>query len=169
MFASFHFPELESFPDVARIWLYGFDRRLNGEEKVALEKQMRGFLENWLSHGERVKGGYSLLFDQVMVLCTENTSISGCAIDESVKEIKAFRDRYGINGLDGGRIFYRDGKGIQSLLRDSFATLVSEGAVGNETLVLDLTLDNLGQIRRGEIQKPFEQSWHAKAFPLPSP
>jgi hypothetical protein len=46
---------------------------------------------------------------------------------------------------------------------------VEREEVGEETMVFDNTARTVGALRAGEWERPFRESWHAKAFPLTRP
>ncbi len=153
--------------DTARLWIYGFDRRLAPREAALVSERLDAFCAQWRSHGRPVRNAWSLVDQRFLVLAGDipDGDISGCGIDASVRILKKLRDDHGLNALDHGLVHYRDAAGaIHSVKRHVFQTLVERGEVIGDTSVCDLTLETLGDLRAGGLEKPLRHSWHAQAF-----
>ncbi len=60
------------------------------------------FVENWQSHGAKVKGYGNLLFGQFIVLMADETAagVSGCSTDSSVRLVKNIEKMTGVSMFD---------------------------------------------------------------------
>jgi len=74
-----------------------------------------------------------------------------------------------LDGLKGGLLFYRDKEGkIQAVDQLKFQNLMESEEITSETQVFQTLLSNLGQLRAGEFETPFEESWLSRTFSLPA-
>ena len=168
------YPDLfPALPDEARCWIYIADRRLTGVEQTALLDALRPFFQGWASHGRPVQGAATCLDDRFLIVAgalTQEGTISGCGIDASVHAVEEAAARLGIKWSSPLLVFYRDTDGtVDSLPRSAFKKRVANGTVTAETLVFDVSLTMLGQLRGGAFEKPAGASWHARVFRIPNP
>lgn len=156
----------ESFPDDARLWVYGFERPLDDEERRRVNERLEAFMAQWHSHNVGVRGDFVILQDRFVILTgASDNGISGCSIDSSVENFKFFRDELGLNALNRNLVHYRDAGGtIRVLDRAAFKSEVVAGSLGPDTIVFDLTIPTLGDLRAGRFETRMAESWHAKAF-----
>ena len=86
---------------------------------------------------------------------------SGCSIDGLFRSLKALEPQLGASLVPSGLVFYRDEHGaVQSVDRERFSALGTEGKIQSSTSVFDPTVATLGEWRaRFELEA--SQSWHA--------
>jgi len=157
------------FPDQARLWVFGFSHRLSEEHFRLLKSRMEEFLSRWASHEQRVRGAWALLHDQFALLTGEVIGgPTGCSIDSSFEVFKTLKAEAGLDALDRSIIFYQKDGAIHTADRAVFGTMVSSREILGDTLVYDLTLQTVGELRSRGFSVPFENCWHSKAFPVPA-
>src|SRR5258705_5182573 len=63
---------------------------------------LENFVENWTSHGTKVKGAAYLFFGQFIILMADEraTGVSGCSTDSSVRLIKDIEQKFKTNMFD---------------------------------------------------------------------
>jgi hypothetical protein len=156
----------QSFPDSARLWVYGFERPLGRNDRRLIDDRLAGFMKHWHSHHVGVQGAYAVLHDRFVLLCGASTNgISGCSIDSSVEHFKFFRDQHGLDALNRDLVHYRLADGtIGAVERQAFQAEVVNGRCGPQTAVFDLTIGTLGDLRRGRFEVPMAEAWHGRAF-----
>jgi len=154
-------------PDSARLWIFPSDRPLAPEEAGALEETVREGLAEWAAHGSPVTWGYELVDMQFLLIGVDErtTALSGCSIDGAVRHMRSLEGRLGITLLDSDRIFFREGATLRVEPRAVFRDRVQRGAITAETPVLDPVLSRVEDWRQGRFERPFSESWHARAFP----
>ena len=157
----------ENLPDDARLWVYGFDRSLAPDARVRMANDLETFVDGWTSHQEPVTGAAAIVEDRFVLLAGHcEAGIGGCSIDGSVAVIRSFADKYGLNGFDRDLVFYRGDDGtVESATMAEFRKGVEDGKFGNQTMVYDLTLTTLRELREGRFETTFKNSWHAREFP----
>jgi len=159
--------DFKSFTDDARIWIYGFDRTLSEHEKIIADELLNKFVRDWKSHGSPVRAQYALTCNRFAILAVSAEDvISGCSIDSSIKIFKDLKEKLGVNALDVNLVFYRTGQEIRSTNRLEFQNMIDRGAIGQETMVFDTTIQTLGDLRSGKFERPLSTSWHARVFSL---
>lgn len=87
------------FHPSSRVWIYQSNRSFMISEALEMEDMMNDFVENWNSHGAKVKGYANLLFAQFVVLMADETAagVSGCSTDSSVRLIKQIEERFKVD------------------------------------------------------------------------
>ncbi|MFQ5511593.1 MAG: hypothetical protein ACE5EO_07060 [Candidatus Krumholzibacteriia bacterium] len=158
--------KLDLLPDDTQLWIYGFSRTLGEHEKGLIDGRLGRFIEEWVSHGDPVRGGYEILLDRFVIVAGRcDSGVSGCSIDDGFGHFKFLRDSHDLDGLDRDLVFFRNESGeIEALGRRVFQEAITAGMVGPDTAVFDLTLQTLGELRAGRFERRFADSWHASVF-----
>ena len=154
---------LDALPGDARVWCFGASDALSRGTIDELRSSMAGFLERWTAHRAELRAGCEWLHDRFLVVAVDESQVgaSGCSIDALTTEIRRLEGVAGISLLDAAPVWYRDGGEIRRASRDEFRRLASQGRVGPETVVFDLTADRLDAVRTGAWEVEAGRSWHA--------
>ena len=159
---------LSDLPDTARIWIYGAEEPLTGEQCQALQEHMARFLAEWNSHQQKVMPGWQLVHDQFVIIGGDEsaTNLSGCSIDSMFHALEDFNRASGLKfGSSGNQVFYRDSAGaVRSVDRLGFAELAKQGAVSEETIVFNNVIRTVGEFLAGRWEVPMRDSWHMDVF-----
>ena len=163
--------DLSSFsqlPDESRVWIHGFGEQLSSRDEETIRKQLAGFMPHWMSHNEMVSGAFDTFHQRFLVTAAHcSGGISGCSTDSFVREIKALRDDFELDGLDTSLVYFRNADGrVEAVPHLDFFEVAASGRIQPDTPVFDTLLNHLGQLRQGQFEKPFQQSWHARVYPL---
>jgi hypothetical protein len=160
------FPSIKLLPDDARVWIFGFDRRMDLDTRNAVVADLKEFMDTWTSHEERVHGTFDIAEDRFLLLagwCEDG--IGGCSIDASFGLIRSFKEKYGLDGLNRNLVFFRSNEGVVEVLtREKFGKEVASGRLDGGTVVFDLTVTRVGDIRAGQFETTFDRCWHARVF-----
>ena len=162
---------LPRLPDEARVWIYAADRHLGPVEQERLTSILNSFCAVWKSHGRPVESASAVLAGRFAVIAGRivDGDISGCGIDASVHALDTAAQELGLTWLPSLSVLYRDPSGqIQSVPRPQFREKVRSGEVDSATMVFDLTLETLGELRSGGFERPAGESWHARIFGIRS-
>jgi hypothetical protein len=123
---------------------------------------MDPFIHTWKSHGRSVDGAYQILENRFIVFAvSEQDTISGCSIDSSVRILEKLRDEKGLDSLNFNIFFIQRIGEIQAIER----VQVDSSLIDDHTRIYDLSIQSLGELRRGSFLKLFKESWAAQAFP----
>jgi hypothetical protein len=160
------FPSIKNTPDDARVWVHGFDRKMDSATRASVAADLKSFIDNWNSHEERVHGAFEIVEDQFVILAGWcEAGLGGCSIDTSFGLIRSFKDKYGLDALNRDLVFYRAANGtVEVATRKAFGMAVSEGHLGGHTIVFDLTVTTVGDLRFGKFESTFDRCWHARVF-----
>jgi len=155
--------EIEALPDNARAWVFGADKTIDAPGSTMLLREADAFLSRWNAHGAPLTVGRDWRYGRFLTVAVDQSTAgaSGCSIDGLFRSLKALEPRLGASLITSGLVFYRDANGvIQSVDRDTFASLGAEGKIQSGTHVFDTSVTTLGEWRaRFELQAA--QSWHA--------
>ena len=88
----------KNFDPKSRVWVYQSNRTFTMGEIFEIEPLLENFVENWKSHGLRVKGYATVLYGQFIVIMADETAttVGGCSTDSSVHVIKAIEQLTGV-------------------------------------------------------------------------
>ncbi len=156
-----------SLPDNARAWVYQSDREFTDAEVSEIEERISGFTAEWASHQRDVTAMGKVLYKRFIVLCADESQfqVSGCSIDSSVRFIKEVEQSYGLNLFDRMSVAYREGDHIETVARNGFQQLVSQGKVNANTIVFNNMITTKAELNT-QWEVPAAQSWHAQVFKL---
>jgi hypothetical protein len=90
----------EDFHPSSRVWVYQSNRLFTIAEAFKIEDLLNGFVAEWKTHGEPVKGYANLLFGQFLVFMADITTgggVSGCSTDSSVRVLKEIEKMYKVD------------------------------------------------------------------------
>ena len=163
---------LRGLPDSANLWIYAADRDLNDLEEKRVAEILQGFCSSWQSHGRPVDSAADVLGGRFALIAgrISDGQISGCGIDASVHALTKAASEMGFDWLPALLVHYRDEHGvIRSVSRSDFRSLVCDGDVDADTMVFDLSIRTLGQLRRGEFERRAAETWHAQVFRIAEP
>ena len=155
---------LESLAPESRVWIYGAERALTGEETKLVRHRAREFVANWVSHSQDLAAGADVLHNRFLVLAVDETQAeaSGCSIDGSVNFVKSVGAEIEVDFFNRMRFSYRDDNGkIHTVGREEFKLLYSQGQLKNESIVFDPLVKELGELRQ-IFERPLEDSWHSR-------
>jgi len=154
-----------SLPDEARLWVFASPRPLTPEQSETLLAEVDRFLDGWLAHGRTVVGARDFRHGLFLMVAADEaaTGVSGCSIDSLFRTLKRLEAEAGITLLDSSPVWYRDGSGsVEAASRPEFKARARAGEVDADTSVFDNTVSSVGQVRRGEWERPARASWHAR-------
>ncbi len=155
--------KLAHLPDSARLWCFAADRTLEPSETAKLLDSVSGFLLDWTAHSRALRAGVDWWLHRVLLIAVDEseTAASGCSIDALVGHLREIEARLGVSLVDSSSVWYRDERGaIRTASRAEFRALAAEGRLDEETMVIDLTLERLEQLRHGLLEVPAGRSWH---------
>lgn len=156
-------------PDDARLWVFSSLQPLSPQAVKDLERRIASFLERWASHGRAVPGDVTVLHDRFLVVAAHLAGgVSGCGIDSLVHAVEEVGSALGVTWADGLHLAYRDAHGaVQVVPRPIFRGLVRDGTVTAETPVFVTTLETIGDLRAGGLERPAGETWHGRTFRIP--
>lgn len=160
----------QELPDSARLWIFPADRPLSPEEADRVTRRVENGLRDWAAHGSPVFWAQRLERDQFLMIGVDETrtGLTGCSIDQAVREIKSLETEMKLSFLDNARVFYREGDTVRKATRGEFRRLAEEGEVTSETPVFNNIITTVGELRGKLWEVPLQASWHARAFPVRS-
>ncbi len=157
---------LAALPDQSRVWVFTTAAPLTDDLAALVETGLKAFVADWMSHGQRVHGGFVLCDQRFILVAADETTndVSGCSIDSMFHAVQAAVGRAGVPLADTADIAYRGLHGVELVDRPTFRRLVREGIIRPDTPVFDGTVRTLGEVRAGRWERPFAESWHAEHF-----
>ena len=155
--------EFKSLPPSARVWVFGSDRPLEGDDAKALLAEVDRFLDQWKAHGAPLRSAREWRDDRFLVIGVDPTAeqASGCSIDGLFRGLQSLERSLATTLVAGGRVFYRDAEGSpQVTTRKEVPTLFDRGAITEDTPVFDTSLINAKDYRE-QFERPARATWVA--------
>ena len=158
--------DFDTLPDDARLWVFGAERPLKGEEERLLLSEVDAFLDGWNAHGAPLTSAREWRHGRFLLVGVDERTAppSGCSIDAMAHVLKRMEGRLGMGLLDHAPVWYRKGEGVERVERGAFRALARAGEVGAGTTVFDNTITRVVQLRAGEWERPARDTWHGRAF-----
>ena len=155
-----------TLPDESRLWVFGVDRTLAGDEQESFLSAVDLFLETWAAHGAPLICGRDWKWGRFLLVAVDDASVppSGCSIDAMVGVLRDQERRLGVRVLDNTPVWFVEDGEVRRVSRAEFRKLAEEGAVGPDTVVFDNTVTSLKDARSGRWEGPARASWHQRAF-----
>lgn len=157
---------LASLPDDARLWLVALVQPVDPGARSTLDQGMAQLLAGWRHKGVAYHGAWDLFEDQILAVAepTMTTSPSGCAIDGFFRKLTRLRTELGLEAMAEDRIVARVDGHLHAFERPELGDRLADGTLQSETPIADLTLYDLGQLRRGGLWKPLHATWIGRKF-----
>jgi hypothetical protein len=158
--------DFAELPDEARVWVYGFENDLNTNARNTVSEALRRFIPTWTSHQHHVTAAFAVVLNRFAIVAAFTPhGISGCSIDSLWQNLRTLEMDHGLNPLDGGLLFFRDGSGqLRAVDRSQFQQLIGAGEIKGATPVFDTLVESVGQLRAGRFERAFESCWHIRMF-----
>ena len=156
------FPNL---PEDTQIWIFALEGRRENQQEMLV--RVRIFLDSWISHGRRVEGAATLLYDRFLVVSgrVQRGSVSGCSMDALTQAVTEAAHHTECQLISPMKIGYRNADGaVKYTSRQNFRQLLRTGHVTPDTPVYDLAVTTLGAMRAGAFEKPIVDSSFARVF-----
>lgn len=158
------FPNL---PGSARLWIFGVSRSLDAEEEGRLLERVDVFLQRWKAHGNPLSAARDWRYGRFLLVAVDDrvTPPSGCSIDALIRELRTLEAAFSVEIVGGAPVWLRargTGGPIRRISRRELREEVQAGSVGPETIVFDLSLTRVEELRAGSWELPARSSWHAR-------
>lgn len=153
-------------PDGARLWIHGFRTPLEPGQEDLVREVLGSFVDDWKTHGRPVTAKFAIVESRFVITAAFCFGgVSGCSADGFVRVFKYLKDECGLDGLDGGLVYWRGEDGsVQCAPHLDFFGVVERGEVSLDTVVLDTLINRLSELRSGQFEKRFSESWHARTY-----
>ena len=156
----------DQLPAHARLWIYQADRKLSEVEEQAITEELHVFCALWVAHGSPLNTSFKIELNQFLILAVDEgvTGASGCSIDGSVRLLKSFHDRMGIDFLSHSRVPFLIGGEVKLIpvreLKEAFMT----GTLGPDTPTFHMLAATKEVWERNWILSA-EKTWLAQYLP----
>ena len=156
----------DNFHPASRVWIYQSSRIFSIGEALEIEEMMNDFVENWNSHGAKVKGYANLFFGQFIIIMADETQagVSGCSTDSSVRLIKNIEETFRVDMFNRQSLAFFVKDKIQLLPLSQLKYAFENSFISSETLYFN----NLVLTKEELLSKwiiPIKDSWLAKRIP----
>ncbi|MDQ6829390.1 MAG: hypothetical protein M3081_11035 [Gemmatimonadota bacterium] len=154
-------------PEGARVWVFGSDAPVVGQQAERLLSATDDFLEQWAAHGAPLTCARAWRDDRFLVIAVDesNAGASGCSIDGLFRVLGGLESEIGASLRGSGKVFYRDASGVvASAPRAEFKRLAAAGEIGEDSIVFDTSVTSLADYT-SRFESPAGRSWHAQLLP----
>lgn len=140
------------YPDNAKVWIYQSNTHFDDDAKKHIQITIDDFIATWESHGNMVKGTFTILYDAFIVLFVDEQGdrMCGTAQDNSVKLMKRLEQELEVTLLDRMNQSYKESEKAVLVKLNDFETLYNDNTINDETIVFNNTIT---------IKKEFDTTW----------
>lgn len=144
----------------SRVWVYQASRLLSLQESFDAEDKINAFVEEWQSHGAKVKAAGFLFFGQFVILMADESiaTVSGCSTDSSVRFIKSLEATYGVSFFDRTTLAFIIKDKVQLLPLAQLQYAFDNGFVNGDTLYFNNLVATKAELENNWII-PVKESW----------
>ena len=148
------------FDNNSRVWIYQSNRLLTMTEALKLEEHLEQFINDWKSHGQKVKGFGTLFFGQFIILIADETAsgVSGCSTDSSVRFIQQMEKTFSIQLLDRQLLAFWHKNKVQTLPLSQIPYALEQQFINPDTLYFNNLADTKLKLLN-EWLLPLKDSW----------
>ena len=155
------------FHSESKVWIYQNSRLFSFSEALELETMMESFVEQWHSHGVKVKGYANLLFGQFIIIMADETQtgVSGCSTDSSVRLIKTIESNFSVSLFERQHLAFIVKDNIQILPLSQLNYALTNNFISPDSIYFN----NLVQTKEDLLTNwmiPIKKSWLAKRLNL---
>lgn len=161
--------QFETLKATSRIWIYQANRPLTAMEEIDLSAALSDFCDQWMTHGQPMKASFLIAHQQFIVLAADEDYQlpSGCSIDSSVRALKEWQAKKGIDFFDRSLIGLRSNAEISTLPLAAIKERISRNEITGKSVTFDNLVPSIGDWQaRWEI--PLERSWLSRYLPKSS-
>lgn len=154
----------DSLPDEARLWVFAASREPDATDTRLLLDSMRRFVGEWTAHRQDLAAGIDWREGRFLLIAVDESvaGASGCSIDALTGHLRRLGAELNLDLLDSAAVWLRDSaRNIRALSRAEFSDMAARGEVTGSTMVFDLTLARLGDVRRGLLERTAGSAWHS--------
>ncbi len=152
-----------NYPDNSMVWVYNADRFFTENDKEQITSIVTDFISTWDSHGNLVKGTFTILHDAFLVIFADDQGMPLCgrAQSASVAMVKEIEQTINIKLLDRMRQSYQEGDQIKLVRIAELKKLYEDGKINDDTTVFDNTVINKKDFD-SRWQVALKDSWHKR-------
>ena len=157
------FTEYDNLPDNSIIWIYQSDRIFTESEIEIISKRIKGFIEQWTSHGDDLKGSFTIKYNQFLIFGIDESfnDISGCSIDSLVHFVKQLENDFKVDFMDKMNISFMDNGAINVVKLSDFQSFVKDKKITPETIVFNNMVATKGDFKT-KWEVTANKSWHKR-------
>jgi len=157
------FVDYNTLPDTARVWVYQSDRKFKQEELPIIQKEAEEFITNWTRHGDQLKGSYTVIHNQFLVLAIDESfaNASGCSIDSSVRFVKELESKLSLDLMNKLNISFKDGENINIVSLAEFQNYAKENKITSDTIVFNNMVQTKADVA-SNWEVAAKDSWHQR-------
>lgn len=155
---------MSNFKSSDKVWIYTSPTKFTEDQKDLILAQGKKFLQEWESHGDKVKGEILIAYDHFIVVIADDCggNMCGRAQDAQVRLAKELSNELGIDLLDRMQIAFRtDENEVNVKKMPSFMDEIKAGKVTKETIVFNNLVASVGDFE-ASWEVPLKESWHAR-------
>lgn len=151
--------ELQVDTGQVRVWIYRSIIELNESEERDIQQQAQSFINEWASHGTKLKADFEIVHHHYLVFIVDEQSAkaSGCSIDSSVAFVRQLENKYNLGLFNRMEIgFLKDDEVVFHHYND-LKEAYDRGDIVDSDLVFDAMIQLYSDFKEGFL-KPFFQS-----------
>jgi hypothetical protein len=166
---NYHIDIPKSFSPKSKVWIYQSDRKLHENEVDAANELIQNFINQWVSHGRKVKGFGKIMFQHFIVLIADEFefSVSGCSIDSSVRVIKDLEKKLDIDLFNRQNLAFKKEHEILIIQISKIKDAIDSGFISSDTIYFNNMITHLEDLQKNWLVS-LGNSWLANRLNIKS-
>ncbi len=144
----------------SRVWIYQADRAFSPKENIEIKELLDHFVDQWTTHGDKVKGFASVFFDRFIVFMADETDfmVSGCSKDSSVRLVKSIEEKYKISLFDRQLLLFLKNEELMQIALAEVSSSIQNNLINEHSHFFDNTVLTKQEFESNWI-KQLKNSW----------
>jgi len=158
---------LQALPSHSRLWLLALDAPPAPAVEARLRQGIHEILAQWRHKGMAYQGIGELLEPQLIAVAEPNLAAqpSGCAIDGMLRKVHRLLAQLDLNLVDpAASILVRRGSALAPIAKAEIQDRLEDGTLDAGTVLLDLSLYSLEDLRAGRLEAPLAETWVGRKY-----
>ncbi len=156
---------ISDLPDSARAWTFLVSETLTAPQTEALSDRINTFLPKWTSHGRNVQAGCEIVEHRALIVAAViddrelNAGVSGCGIDSMRHAVEGTVQDLHLELASPLTVTIGVDDAWRTVSRAEIRSMAGGGRITESTLVIDPTMERLGDVRSRGVVRPAGATW----------
>ena len=132
-----------------RVWVHLSNRPLSSAEKTNIQNQMDNFCASWDAHGNSLRAGFEIHYNQVLVLAVDEEveAASGCSIDKATALFREIDQNLELDLFNRMNLAFEQEGNLLIIPLASLNEAYQKGQVSDSSMFVDHTVSSLSSLR----------------------
>jgi hypothetical protein len=144
----------------SKVWVFLSPRVLTSEEEAQIKNLSLSFIENWTSHQQALKSGFTILHQRFLVVVVDESmnNAGGCSVDKLFNFVKELNKMFGTDFLNRMNVVVKFSDQLKTCSIAEIEKEIAANSINGDTLVFNNLVSTLGELR-ASFEVPVASTW----------